>query len=86
LRIVVKGKPNYWRFTLYSWLLEVRDILSLEIGEPVEVLLVDGESDEPELYINGLLVCVGVPGEEGYLIEVVKKAVASLRGCRPGDY
>ena len=86
MRIVVKGKPNHWRFTLYSWLLEVRDILSLEIGEPVEVLLVDGESDEPELYINGLLVCVGVPGEEGYLIEVVKKAVASLRGFSRGDY
>ena len=86
MRIVVKGKSNYWRFTLYSWLLEVRDILSLEIGEPVEVLLVDGDSDEPELYINGLLVCVGVPGEEGYLIEVVKKAVASLRGCSRGDY
>lgn len=86
MRIVVKGKPNYWRFTLYSWLLEVRDILSLEIGEPVEVLLVDGESDEPELYIDGLLVCVGVPGEEGYLIEVVKKAVASLRGFSRGDY
>jgi len=78
LKITIRGKPNYWRFTVYSWLLEVKDILSQEIGEDVEVEVLDGESDLPELYINEHLIGSGVPGEEGYLIEVIKKAVAIL--------
>lgn len=78
MKITIRGKPNYWRFTVYSWLLEVKDILSQEIGEDVEVEVLDGESDLPELYINEHLIGSGVPGEEGYLIEVIKKAVAIL--------
>ncbi|WP_434731620.1 hypothetical protein WLZ34_01585 [Thermogladius sp. KZ2Tp1] len=30
--------------------------------------------------MDGQLVGAGLPGEEGYLIEVVKKAVMDLRG------
>jgi hypothetical protein len=78
VKITIRGKPNYWRFTVYSWLLEVKDILSQEIGEDVEVEVLDGESDLPELYINEHLIGSGVPGEEGYLIEVIKKAVEIL--------
>jgi hypothetical protein len=78
VKITIRGKPNYWRFTVYSWLLEVKDILSQEIGEDVEVEVLDGESELPELYINEHLIGSGVPGEEGYLIEVIKKAVAIL--------
>jgi hypothetical protein len=78
VKITIRGKPNYWRFTVYSWLLEVKDILSQEIGEDVGVEVLDGESDLPELYINEHLIGSGVPGEEGYLIEVIKKAVEIL--------
>jgi hypothetical protein len=78
VKITIRGRPNYWRFTVYSWLLEVKDILSQEIGEDVEVEVLDGESELPELYINEHLIGSGVPGEEGYLIEVIKKAVEIL--------
>jgi len=78
VKITIRGKPNYWRFTVYSWLLEIKDILSQEIGEEIEVEVLDGESELPELYINEHLIGSGVPGEEGYLIEVIKKAVAIL--------
>ena len=78
MKITIRGKPNYWRFTVYSWLLEIKDILSQEIGEEIEVEVLDGESELPELYINEHLIGSGVPGEEGYLIEVIKKAVAIL--------
>jgi len=81
-RISVRGRPNYWRFTVYSWLLEVRDILEQELGEPVEVVSEDGGSDDPEVYLNEYLVGVGVPGEEGYLVEMIKKAALELRGSR----
>ena len=84
VRVSVRGRPNYWRFTVYSWLLEVRDILEQELGEPVEVVSEDGDSDDPEVYLNEHLVGVGVPGEEGYLIEVIKKAALELRGGREG--
>jgi len=82
VRISVRGRPNYWRFTVYSWLLEVRGILEQELGEPVEVVSEDGGSDDPEIYLNEYLVGVGVPGEEGYLVEVIKKAALELKGSR----
>jgi len=80
VRILVRGRPNYWRFTVYSWLLEVRDVLEQELGEPVEVVSEDGDSEDPEVYLDGYLVGVGVPGEEGYLIELVKRVALELRG------
>jgi len=80
VRILVRGRPNYWRFTVYSWLLEVRGILEQELGEPVEVVSEDGDSEDPEVYLDGYLVGVGVPGEEGYLIELVKRVALELRG------
>ncbi|MEM1842929.1 MAG: hypothetical protein QXD75_00145 [Desulfurococcaceae archaeon] len=37
VKVVVRGRNNYWRFTVHSWALEVREILEYELGEPVEV-------------------------------------------------
>ena len=79
LRVVVKGRDNYWRFTLYSWVLEVKDLLEKELGENLEVSIEDSDSEDPELYINGYFVGKGIPGEEGYLIEIVKKAYKLMR-------
>jgi hypothetical protein len=74
VKITVKGRNNYWRLTVHAWLLEVKDILEKEVGEEVEIEVIDGLSEDPELYVDGFLVGMGVPGEEGYLIEIVKKA------------
>lgn len=81
MKVTVKGKPNYWRLTVYSWLLEIKGLLEKELNEPLEVEVLNGESEDPELYIDGVLIGAGVPGEEGYLIEIVKKAALTLRGA-----
>lgn len=79
MNVAIKGKQTYSRFTLFSWMLFIREILETEIGEKIHVELVDGENDEPELYINDVLICSGVPSEEGYLIELVKSAALRLK-------
>ncbi|MGB9817265.1 MAG: hypothetical protein ACPLQS_06720 [Desulfurococcaceae archaeon] len=79
MKITVKGRNNYWRLTVHTWLLEVKDILEKEVGEEVEIEVIDGLSEDPELYVDGFLVGMGVPGEEGYLIEIVKKAYSMIK-------
>ncbi|MCX8185221.1 MAG: hypothetical protein RMI56_04085 [Sulfolobales archaeon] len=81
IRIVCRG--DYKCRTLASWIREVLDILSSEFSEDVEIR--EEHSDEliePEVYVESELVLVGLPGEEGYLIEVLKHAVESLRKTR----
>lgn len=82
VKITVKGKDNYDRFTVYSWVLEVKGIIEYETGKFVEVEVIDGDSDEPELYVNDYYVGKGIPGEEGYLIEIIKKALKQLEILR----
>jgi hypothetical protein len=79
VKITVKGRNNYWRLTVHAWLLEVKDILEKEVGEEIEIEVIDGLSEDPELYVDGFLVGMGVPGEEGYLIEIVKKAYSMIK-------
>jgi len=79
VKITVKGRNNYWRLTVHAWLLEVKDILEKEVGEEVEIEVIDGLSEDPELYVDEFLVGMGVPGEEGYLIEIVKKAYSMIK-------
>lgn len=74
LLIVIRCRDNYWRFTIYSWLLEIKDLLERELGEKIQVHVTDSDSEEPEIYLNNVLVGRGIPGEEGYLIEYIKKA------------
>lgn len=74
IKLKVRGRDNYWRYTLYCWFIEVRDILERELGDQVEVVVEDGDSDDPEILLDDVLIGSGVPGEEGYLIEIVKKA------------
>jgi hypothetical protein len=82
VKITVKGRNNYWRLTVHAWLLEVKDILEKEVGGEVEIEVIDGLSEDPELYVDGFLVGMGVPGEEGYLIEIVKKAYSMIKKQR----
>lgn len=77
--ITVKGRNNYLRFTVYSWLMEIKGVLENELGEEVAVEILDSDNEDPELYLNGCFVGAGVPGEEGYLIEIIKKAAMRIK-------
>lgn len=74
LKIIVKGKPNYWRWSIYQWLIDYKDILESEYGVVLDVSLIDGENDYPDIVVNNMVV-QEPPFEEGYLIEVLKKAL-----------
>ena len=80
-RVVVKiiGRNNYIKWTLKQWVLEVKDIVENEYGVEIDVVDVDSESSEPILAVNDIVFPEGLPGEEGYLIEVLKKAIESIR-------
>lgn len=79
MRVTIRGRQNYLRFTIHSWALSIREILERELGEAIYIELEDGENEEPELYINGVQIGSGVPSEEGYLIELIKSAALRLR-------
>ena len=75
VRIVVRGRGgDYHVRTLLAWLSELREFLEGELGEPVEVEFAEEESEYPLLYVDGELVFEGLPGEEGYLIEIIRSA------------
>lgn len=73
VRITVKGKPTYERWTLVQWILEIKDIIESEYGVRLIIEEKDSFEDLPVLCINDEEVLMGLPGEEGYLIEVLKK-------------
>lgn len=78
VKIVVKGAENYWRFTIVSWLFDVKDVLEGELNDVLEIRVEEGDNEDPALYVNGRLIGMGVPGEEGYLIEIIKKAIKDV--------
>lgn len=82
MKITLKCKNNYWRFTVHSWLLEIKDVLENDLGEDVTIEIIDADNEDPELYVNGYFIGAGVPGEEGYLIEIIKKAVLQIRDLK----
>jgi len=85
VRVAVRGRDNYWRYTLYLWLLEVKSVLEHELGEPLEIAVLDGDSEYPELIVEGKVVGEGIPGEEGYLIEILKKALLRIRSSEKAE-
>ena len=79
VRIVVRGRrDDYHVRTLLAWLSELREFLEGELSERIEVEFVEEDSRYPLLYVDGELVFEGLPGEEGYLIEIIRSA----RGLR----
>ena len=71
--VTVEGpKDNYWRFTISWWLREIKEIIEREYGIELIIEEVDGEGEFPTIYVDGEPVMTGMPGEEGYLIEVLK--------------
>lgn len=73
VRVTVKGKHTYERWTLVQWILEIKDIIESEYGVRLIIEEKDSFEDFPVLCINNEEVLIGLPGEEGYLIEVLKK-------------
>jgi len=86
VEIVVVGKPNYDRHTLVSWVNEIKDVIELECGIEVELNIEDTNDELPKLLINDIVVLEGLPGEEGYLIEVLKNALINLGLCIRGTH
>jgi len=76
LSIIVAGKnDDYWRDTVYMWVLEVKEILENEYNIELNVELGEYDSELPIVLVENEIAFVGVPGEEGYLIEYLKKTL-----------
>ncbi len=78
IKIKVLGKPSYNKWTLHQWVLEIKDILENEYGIRLEIEVVDTIDEEPILMIEDDIVLEGLPGEEGYLIEIIKHNLDKL--------
>ncbi len=79
---IVGRRDSYWVYTVKQWLYEIKDIIEREIGEEVYVTEATGDNEYPMLRVDGEIVGYGVPGEEGYLIEIIKHSVEELRKRR----
>ncbi|MEM0226611.1 MAG: hypothetical protein QXP94_02330 [Thermofilaceae archaeon] len=76
VKVEVAGRgSDYHVRTLLSWLRELREFLQGELGARLEVLHREEDVDYPLLYVDGKLVFEGLPGEEGYLIELIVSEV-----------
>ncbi len=80
IKTTITGKPSYERWTLHQWVLEVKDLLEEEYGVELIVEVRDTGDDEPGILVDDQYVLKGLPGEEGYLIEVLKKAFEEILG------
>ncbi len=78
IKLKVLGRPSYNKWTLYQWVLEIKDILENEYCIHLEIEVVDTIDEEPILMIEDNIVLEGLPGEEGYLIEIIKHNLDKL--------
>ena len=60
----------------------MRELLEGEYGVGIRVREEDEDCELPRVYVGGELAFEGVPGEEGYLIELLKLAVEERLGLR----
>ena len=78
IKLKILGRPSYNKWTLHQWVLEIKDILENEYGVHLEIEVVDTIDEEPILMIEDDIVLEGLPGEEGYLIEIIKHNLDKL--------
>lgn len=79
--VEVRGRRgDYHVSTLLRWLEELREFLEEELGRKLEVRFREEEADYPALLVGGELVFEGLPGEEGYLIELIKSSAERRSG------
>jgi hypothetical protein len=80
MKVKIICNDEYWCYTLSSWVYEVKDLIESEFDEDVEVIKeLCSDCVDTQLYINEDLVLVGIPGEEGYLLEIIKKYLRSRK-------
>ncbi|MEM1643488.1 MAG: hypothetical protein QW369_02395 [Desulfurococcaceae archaeon] len=75
LKIIIKGSRNYLRWTIEQWFYEVKDIVENEYGVKLLIEVIDGDEEYPLIMYGDKVFFEGLPGEEGYLIEVLKRIV-----------
>ena len=73
--VTVRGKNNYLRWTLMQWFMEIKDIVENEYGIRLELKILDSDEDYPVIMYGNRIIFEGLPGEEGYFIEILKKVV-----------
>ena len=73
--VTVRGRNNYLRWTLVQWFMEIKDIIENEYGIRLELKILDSDEDYPVIMHGDRIVFEGLPGEEGYFIEILKKIV-----------
>ena len=78
---VLGRRGSYLKYTLIMWLHEVKELIEDDLGVELEVVDEEGDFDAPILCVDEEVALVGLPGEEGYLIEALKRA---LRGLEAG--
>ncbi|MCS7104227.1 MAG: hypothetical protein NZ954_01495 [Thermofilaceae archaeon] len=76
VRVEVAGRrDDYHAWTLLKWLEELKEFLEGELNEQVEVAFRETDSSYPILFVDSKPVFEGLPGEEGYLIEIIRSSV-----------
>ncbi len=78
-------RDSYLKYTLTRWLEEVKDLLKEDLGVEVEVVEKDGDFEAPVLCVGDEVILVGLPGEEGYLLEALRRALRELGLTRRDD-
>jgi len=73
--VTVRGRNNYLRWTLVQWFMEIKDIVENEYGIRLELKILDSDEDYPVIMYGDRIIFEGLPGEEGYFIEILKKIV-----------
>ena len=74
IRVIAK-QGSYWKYTIVEWIKEVKEILEQEYGITLEVVEEDCKDELPEVWVDDVFSFKGVPGEEGYLIELLKISI-----------
>jgi len=78
--VTVAGRRgDYHVWTLATWCYELKEFLEEDLGVKLAVEVMEEDSELPRLYIDNTLVFEGLPGEEGYLIEIIKHYVSAMR-------
>jgi len=81
---IIGNKDDYWFYTVKSWLYEIKDILEDEYNITIQIKEECKDLELPVVYVNEELAFIGVPGEEGYLIEILKKVLDKVIKERAG--
>ena len=58
-----------------QWFMEIKDIVENEYGIRLELKVLNSDEDYPVIMHGDRIIFEGLPGEEGYFIEILKKIV-----------